>query len=51
MKTKTTKKNKNQFLQYFDVSKPFKVIFITFLAKKQNLRNSIFWEANLIFPK
>ena len=40
----------NYFLQFF-VSKPFKVISTIFFAKKQKLWNSIFWKANLIFPK
>ena len=48
----TENKNKNRiiyFLQSFVVSKPFKGIFTDFLLKKQKLRNSIFWEAKVIF--
>ena len=42
MKKKKQKKNKIVFLQYFVVSKPFKVIYTYFLLKKQKLRNSVF---------
>ena len=40
---------KNKFLQSFGVSKPFKVIFIDFFAKKQKLRNSFFVRRTLFF--
>ena len=38
-------------MQYFVVSKQFKVILLIFAKKKQKLRNSIIREANLIFSK
>ena len=37
MKTKKQKKNKIVFLQYFVVSKPFKVIYTYFFAKKTKI--------------
>ena len=40
---KTKKRNYNKLVfAIFVVSKPFKVIFIDFFAKKQKLRNSVF---------
>ena len=40
---KTKNKNRiNLFLQYFVVSKPFKVICTDLLVKKQKLKNSFF---------